>query len=228
MVFSASAKSSTGVSLNDMLQLGPSLYPLLPTIITRFRMNIVSVSADISKMFHEIGLQLGDRDIHRFLLATEGGAVIDHRMKRLTFGVTSSPFLATKVLQQVAKDYQAEFPRAAKTIKESFYVDDCLVGTDTVEEAVSLRAELNQLLQKGRMTLRKWRSSSEEVLDSIPPELREKDNIPLTVTATGHHKALGLHWDTGRDCLHVVTQSCQHQSIQPCVTFIQIWLKCMT
>ena len=120
MVVDASAKSSTGVSLNDMLQPGPSLYPLLPTVITWFRMNIVGVSTDIFKMFRDIGLQPGDRDLHRFLLATEGGVVIDHRMKRLTFGVTSSPFLATRVLQQVAKDYHAEFPRAAKTIKESF------------------------------------------------------------------------------------------------------------
>ena len=66
-------------------------------------------------MFHEIGLQSGDRDLHRLLLATEGGAVIDHRMKRLTFGVTSSPFLATRVLQQVAEDYQAEFPTGRST-----------------------------------------------------------------------------------------------------------------
>ena len=54
-------------------------------------------------------------------------------MKLLTFGVTSSPFLATKVLCQLTEDYRSEFPRAAQIIEESFYVDDCLTGATTLE-----------------------------------------------------------------------------------------------
>ena len=57
VVFDASAKSSNGVSLNDILEPRPSLYPLLSTVINRFRLLLVGLSADISKMFREIGLQ---------------------------------------------------------------------------------------------------------------------------------------------------------------------------
>ena len=31
-------------------------------------------------------------------------------MRRLTFGVTSSPFLATQVLRKIADDYEDEYP----------------------------------------------------------------------------------------------------------------------
>ncbi len=45
------------------------------------------------------------------------------------------------------------------------------------------------------------------MLTSIPPELREKESSPLTLGPSGHYKALGLHWDTDQDCLHVSTPS---------------------
>ena len=55
IVFYGSARSSTGVSLNDALLPGPSLYPLLSTIIGRFRTFPAAISGDISKMFREVG-----------------------------------------------------------------------------------------------------------------------------------------------------------------------------
>ena len=51
----------------------------------------------------------------------EDGKQLIHRMKRLTIGVTSSPFLATKVLLQMATDQQEDHPAAAGIIREDFY-----------------------------------------------------------------------------------------------------------
>ena len=56
IVFDASAKSPSGFSLNDCLLPGPSLYPLLTTVLLRFRMHLIRMSADISKMFQEVQL----------------------------------------------------------------------------------------------------------------------------------------------------------------------------
>ena len=205
VVFDASARSSSGVSLNDQLLPGPNLYPHLTSIIISFRQHRIGMTGDISKMFREVGLHRAERDFHRYLVKGEDQSLQDWRMTRLTFGVTSSPFIATQVLHQVAADYSDEFPTAAAIIRSRFYVDDVLTGADTLEEAAHIRVELNQLLQKACMTLRKWRTNSTGLLESIPEELREKEVIQL-ISAPGEcQKALGVHWDTERDTLHIAT-----------------------
>ena len=67
VVFDASAKSSTGVSLNNVLLVGPTLYPPLTDILIRFRSYKVAVSADISKMYRDVELDHANRDLHQFV-----------------------------------------------------------------------------------------------------------------------------------------------------------------
>ena len=205
VVFDASARTSSGISLNDQLLPGPNLYPHLASGVLAFRQHRIGMTADISKMFREVGLHDTERDFHRYLVKGDDGQLQDWRMTRLTFGVTSSPFLATQVLRQVAEDYKNEFPKAAAIILGQFYVDDCLTGADTPEEASSIRQELNELLLQPRMRLRKWRTNSPDVLETIPEELREDDPVHIISTPTDFQKALGVHWDTVRDTLHVAT-----------------------
>ncbi len=123
VVFDASAKSSTGNSLNNQLLSGPNLYPLLTSILHKFRTYPVAMSSDISKMFGEILLDPSERDLHRFLVRLENGKLNDCQMKRLTFGVKCSPYLASQVLRQLADPKENESPLAANAIRISFYVD---------------------------------------------------------------------------------------------------------
>jgi len=81
-------------------------------------------------MFCEISLKQSEKNPHRFLLADLSSVVRDYRMKRLIFGVISSPFLATRVLHQMAWDYKEDFTKAARLILEAFYVDDSLTVAD--------------------------------------------------------------------------------------------------
>ena len=67
IVFDASAKSTSGNSLNDILLSGGSLYPLLSTIVNRFCLHKIGMSGDISKMFREVCLHPEDFDLHGFL-----------------------------------------------------------------------------------------------------------------------------------------------------------------
>ena len=48
-VFDTSAKSSTGVSLNDTLLVGPTVHPTLIDVLLRFRFYRVALTADVSK-----------------------------------------------------------------------------------------------------------------------------------------------------------------------------------
>ncbi len=204
-VFDASARSSNGVSLNDTLLAGPALYPPLVDVLLKFRLHAIAMSSDISKMFREIMLLPSERDYHRFLSRDPGGKILDCRMKRLTFGVKSSPYLATQVLRTLADLHISSHPRAADVIHSAFYVDDCLTSMPDLPSAVDLRGELCDLLSSYGMTLRKWRSNSADLLSTLPDDLREQAEDDTVNIAPPHeaHKALGIHWDTQSDCLFV-------------------------
>ena len=67
VVFDASMKTSSGVSLNDILMVGPTVHSLLVDVLLRFRMHLIAVVADIGKMYRAIELPHADRDLHRYL-----------------------------------------------------------------------------------------------------------------------------------------------------------------
>ena len=56
VVFDASAKSTTGVSLNDMLMVGPTIQQDLISIVLRFQIHTYAMTADISKMYRQISV----------------------------------------------------------------------------------------------------------------------------------------------------------------------------
>ena len=202
VVFDGSATTSTGVSLNQSLQVGPTLHPTLGSILIRFRAYPVALTADVTKMYREVELVPEDRDLHRFIWRpTPEQPIQDYRMRRVTFGVSASPYLAVRTLQQTASDHEEDHPIATNHILTSFYVDDLLAGADTEEEAVELFSSLRSVLQKGGFNLCKFRSSSTTVLQSIPQDLQEK--LPVkdvtTLHSSSHPKALGLEWDSRQD-----------------------------
>ena len=67
VVFDASAKTTSGVSLNDNLMLGPKIQRDLFEILIRFRFHKVALSADIAKMYRQVLLDKEDKDFHRIL-----------------------------------------------------------------------------------------------------------------------------------------------------------------
>ena len=127
IVFDASCKSSSGVSLNDTLAVGPMLHPTLEQILLKFRTYRVALNGDISKMYREILLCPEDQQYHRFLWREKPDQEVrDYCMKRVTFGVASSPYVAVRCLQQASIGFGKDYPLAQKHICESFYVDDLL------------------------------------------------------------------------------------------------------
>ena len=209
IVFDASCSSTTGVSLNDMLAAGPTLHPPLDQILMRFRTYLVAVTGDISKMYREVELCPSDRQLHRFLWRPEKTQPIgDYLMNRVTFGVTSSPYVAVKVLQQTADDHSSPTSSAHWHIHHSFYVDDLLAGAEDEDSALQLYQDLRQVLLQGGFQLRKWRSSSSQVLDQIPLELQEAmpDKEMVDSHSANYPKALGIAWDSRKDALSVQVQ----------------------
>ena len=204
VVFDGSAATTSGLSLNQALHVGPTIQATLSDTLLKFRTYPIALNADISKMYREVKLCTADKDLHRFVWRENPASSIkDYRMTRVTFGVSASPFLAIRTLHQTADDHGEDYPKATQHIKDSFYVDDFLGGANNVEEAIQLFHDLRTVLEKGGFDLRKWRSSSPNVLSHIPADLHEVDPLK-TSTATHvstHSKALGLRWDSTSDVM---------------------------
>ena len=194
VVFDGSAKTTSGVSLNDILSIGPKLQDDLFEIFLRFRAYPIALTGDIEKMYRQVVLDTSDKDFHRILWRFSPDEPIQVlRMQRVTYGVVSSMFHSIKSVQSVLES--TDTPEAASKIKNDMYVDDLTSGTTTVEKARMLRDEISSILSRGSFTIRKWASNSAEVMDSIPPELRENsETIILNSEEDYTVKTLGFFW----------------------------------
>ena len=104
-VFDASAKTSSGVSLNDTLLVGPTVHSSLVDVLLRFRQHRVALVADVSRMYRAIALTDADKDLHRFVWrSSPSDSIKDYRMTRVTFGVSASSFVSNMCVKQNALD----------------------------------------------------------------------------------------------------------------------------
>lgn len=103
VVFDASRKTSSGISLNDTLLVGPKIQLDLIDILLRFRRHKVAFTCDIAKMYRQILLNKQQRDLQRIIWRESPHDNIEHFvLKTVTYGTSSAAYLATKSLQQLA------------------------------------------------------------------------------------------------------------------------------
>ena len=199
-VFDASAKLSTGVSLNDTLLVGPTIHPPLIDVLLLFRSYLGTLTADVSKMYRAVKLTESDRDLHSFVWRSDSNALLkDYRMTRVTFGVSASSFAANMAVKQNTTEYAQEFPLAADVIRKCFYVDDCLTGADDPNSGLILQQQLADLFARGGFLLRKWNSSDPSVLEKIPQELRDTNHTQTISEVNEYTKTLGIEWNISAD-----------------------------
>ncbi|XP_062713302.1 uncharacterized protein LOC134290244 [Aedes albopictus] len=171
VVFDGSAKISTGHSLNEALCVGPVVQDDLLDIMMRFRTYKVAVVGDIAKMYRQVLLHPDDRSLVRiFFRFSPQSPIRIYELQTVTYGLAPSSFLATRTLQQLADDEGHAFPLGGPALRKSFYVDDFIGGARTVEEAIRLRSEMGELLEKGGFELRKWTSNELDVLRGLKDE----------------------------------------------------------
>ena len=103
-------------------------------------------------------------------------------MTRVTFSVSASSFAANMSVKQNALDLTPEYPQAAVVVEKLFCVDDCLTGANSVEEAVKLQRQLQDLFSREGFLLRKWNSSNPAALQHLPPELKDTHSTPAQMT----------------------------------------------
>jgi len=103
VLFDGSTKTSNGLSLNDILQVGPTLQPEFYSIVLPFKTHQVCFTADITKMYRQIKVYPLDRDLQRVLwrYSTEE-PIQEYQLNTVTYGTASAPYLATR-LQTTAR-----------------------------------------------------------------------------------------------------------------------------
>ncbi|XP_055622114.1 uncharacterized protein LOC129765719 [Toxorhynchites rutilus septentrionalis] len=201
VVFDASCPSSTGVSLNDALMVGPTVQDDLISLILRFRFHRYALIADIEKMYRMVEVQQHDRRLQRIFWRNHPNEPIRvFELCTVTYGTASAPYLATKCLKRLAELDGAKFPDAAVVLASDFYVDDLMSGVDTTEDGVKLYHELTRLLKNGGITLRKWSSNNSTILDHIPHDMRDDRSSVDLESASTVIKTLGLVWEPRLDC----------------------------
>ncbi|XP_017491315.1 PREDICTED: uncharacterized protein LOC108379473 [Rhagoletis zephyria] len=193
VVFDASSKTSSGVSLNELLLVGPAIQTDLLSTVLRFRYYTYVFTADISKMYRQVSLHPNDRRFHYILWRSDGrDPIAIYQLCTVTYDTTSASFLATRALRQLCIDEQHTYPRAADAAIHAFYVDDILTGANTLSEAIDLQFQLKTMLAKGGFELRKWCANHTEILNGTPDEGKEKF---FQIKGDNAIKTLGVIWN---------------------------------
>ncbi|XP_070141593.1 uncharacterized protein [Drosophila kikkawai] len=204
IVFDASSRTSNGKSLNDILWTGPTLQNDMSAIILNWRNYRFVFTADIQKMYRCIDVHPEDAQYQRILWRAADGSINVYALTTLTFGTASAPFMAIRVIQQLAKDEQCSFPKAEEVLRDEIYVDDILSGGHTIEDASAClssdkQAQVSGAIKSACMELRKWSSNEESLLQWIPPE-HQCSRTPLNWDTADPIKALGMYWLPNKDC----------------------------
>ncbi|XP_033194905.2 uncharacterized protein LOC117159296 [Bombus vancouverensis nearcticus] len=200
VVFDASARSSSGKSLNDLLIIGPTIQDDLFALIIRFRTYKYVFAADIAKMYRQINIHPEDRRYHKILWRENiNDPIKTYQLNTVTYDTASAPYLAIRTLQQLAQDEEQNYPIGARALKRDFYVDDLLTGENTLEKATLLRDELINITMKGGFELRQWVSNEPNLIESI--RMTSDASEHLLLDDKDSKKTLGLQWKATQDTL---------------------------
>jgi hypothetical protein len=189
-VFNASCKSETGVTLNDCMCVGPTVQPESVDILIRFREKRYVLKGDIEKMYRQVFVEPSQRKYQKILWREDPSLSIQHyQINVVVFGIASSPFLATRTLNQIAEENAERFPKVARIIRSSIYVDDILESFDEEQDALIERDQLRLVLAESQMPTRKWCSNSIKLLENL-----RESQIEVLENSQSSIKTLGLNW----------------------------------
>ena len=206
IVFDCAAKFGH-TSLNEQLLKGPDHTNNLVGVLLRFRQERYAFSCDINSMFHQVKVTPSDCDYLKFLWFENNNlssSPIDYQLLVHPFGATSSPSIAGYALRKVGRDNLTNASDdTIKTVKNNFYVDDCLKSLSSAEAARSLITELQTLVESGGFHLSKFNSSCRVILFSVPDADRSVCNVIDVINELPISKTLGLIWNTSTDTLQI-------------------------
>ncbi|CAG7723610.1 unnamed protein product [Allacma fusca] len=213
VVLDASCKSSSGMSLNDILMNGPIIQDNLFTHLLRFRLHAIPFVGYIEKMYRIICVTKEHWNFHRILWREDPALPLkEYWLTLLTFGTKSAPFLAKRSLRQCAMDARQNFPIAFTLVQRDFYVDNLMSGCSSLPEAIEAARQLPLMMERGNFNLREWFSSDVNLLNSIPEALRGTQKM-IAFENDDSVGTLGLRWHLAFDSFKYQVNTLRDHSI---------------
>lgn len=204
VVFDASARSSSGLSLNDVQYCGPTLQQDVFSILLRFRKYKWVMTADVSKMYRQVKMHEDHTKYLRIFWRQELTEKLKcYELQTVTFGTASAPYLAVRCLMELANQNKNSSPLASKVISNDFYMDDLLSGSDSAEELILIQKEISQILLSAGFELRKWLCNNREVLRHFEVNKGQDFSI-LHIGEDEQNKTLGVYWNSHKDLMQYV------------------------
>ncbi|XP_023247401.1 uncharacterized protein LOC111643561 [Copidosoma floridanum] len=114
----------------------------------------------------------------------------DYRALTVTYGTAPAPYLALRVLKQLAQDGRTTHPEASKLLDHQIYVDDIFGGANEVDLAIERRDQLIQLMASAGMELGKWSANNQSLLDGIVAGNIDEVSVDVDEAVS----TLGLKW----------------------------------
>lgn len=198
IVFNGSSPTSNEKTLNSLLHVGPKLYTEVFDLLLNFRLFEYAVSADVRKMYLQIQVHPEDRKYQRLIWRPSPEENLQvYELNTVVFGLTSSPYLAQRVIKLLADLEASKYSLASSILQRDIYMDDIVSSMSSEESAVDTCNQLKSLLQSGGFTLSKWCSNSVHIMETIPTDLRLKENLDLDKEIAT--KILGVQWSPTND-----------------------------
>lgn len=195
VVFDASARTSSGLSVNDIQMIGPQIQDSLFSILVRARLYKYLLTADVEKMYRQCLLDESDRTLQLILWREDENLPLKTlKLNTVTYGFASASYLSTRCLWQLGEE--CSDPLIRTIVQHDLYVDDLITGCDSEDELQRIQIAISKTLSAGCFNLRKYKSNSSKVLES----LSERSSDTLIISESSN--ALGLGWTSNTDRLH--------------------------
>lgn len=198
-VFNASAPTTSGLSLNDLQMVGPTIQSDLLSILLRFRQHRFVMAGDIEKMYRQVLIHKHQRHLQQIIWRCDPSKPLEsYTLNTVTYGTASAPFLAVRCLKQLADE--CEDTQIRQIINEDFYVDDLLTGDSTPEGLMRIRSLVSEVLASGCFNLRKFRSN----LPTCESPDSSDSSVVVDLSEHAQSSTLGLKWSPSSDELYFV------------------------
>lgn len=127
VVFEGSARTYTGIKSNasERSRHSGRVTQIIFAGPIGFRQHEVVLVGDAEEMYRQVQVHVDDTSLQRvFFRFSADESIKLYQLSTVTYGLTSSSFLAIRALHQLAADEGVAYPEAAEAIIENFYVVD--------------------------------------------------------------------------------------------------------